>query len=264
MSNDALAFKLPFRSDEPGIGFVNIPPLPDFPAGLGQIHLLRRSMDLSRWDRVTLQQKDLVQDGELVFDDSSILADSGDALLDIPTELNWGSGFTICVAYQTTQTESRQNAVISTANQQSGSEARGLYLLETWDGSSHNIFTWLAPGEDQGVASFSSDFTGAIGDAVGKFVLLFLRFDGSQTVDVDFPHAQQNRNASASGDSGATPDPSSPMRLFSRSDASGSGDPDDRRIAAYARWDRRINDAEVSEAYAKLKEWLVLKDVDVA
>lgn len=264
MTDKTLAIRLPIRTNSPGVGFANVPPLPEFVSGLGQLHLLRRSTYITSWNRVTLERETVVIGGAVAYEDDAMRAEDGSAVVDIGTNLNWDGGFTIGLVYQAVAGADRDPPLLSTADQNSsGGDRRGFYISTHWSDGAPRLYAWFAA--PSGMNTRDSDYTGALEATLVQPTLLFLTWDGVDTAYIYFPHADQGRDIVMEGDPNDAPDPTAPLRLFSRGNPlEGDGLPDGRAAHLLARWDRELSVSEMQTAHQQIKAWLMIYDVDIA
>lgn len=100
MSGTSLGFRLNVSTGANGVGFVNPYPLPDFETSIESLHLLRRSIVFSNWNRITQKEGGFSDDGIHFQEERLFSSDSSENIALEKIGLDISSGFTIAVAIQ--------------------------------------------------------------------------------------------------------------------------------------------------------------------
>lgn len=240
------------------VGFVNIHPLPDLPAGLIRAHLTRRSLSAvnrNLADGTTSNFEEKVEAGSVGYEETYITTTHRRAgWLDPDVELNYDEGFTF-LAVGAVDPEAGNNRVAYLCTREFSSEGFG----ERIDIEPNRVRfrAWRESGSFNQAASYSEMSSG--------FVAAFGGIDvQSDNVFAYAPHEDSYEEVD-----GEAPSPQAPAGLVLSAAyiAPGSAEGQDEessKQAFAAVWDRPLSQSEMQQAYQALKPWLSRLGVNIA
>lgn len=247
----ALGIRLNIESATDGVGFVNPQPLPDFPAGLQALHLLRRSTSFSAYNRVSLLPERLTAVG-VEFRASEMYAEKGTNFLDYVGPPVDPFNFTIGLAarLRSPVDESDRSLLIATSDWDE-SAGKGFRINLQSSGAADLALVARAHRDGErwrGSNSFDLPADNA------RPVLIFAAFNGSDLLFM-VPGAGLTASITQEAATAVDPDPD-PSWVFGRSFPQASADSIvDLGFSAFAQWGRALTESEILDAHGAMKEW---------
>lgn len=260
----AIGFFVDADPDVAGVGFANPKPLPQFRESLKTLTAFRRSIDFSRWDRVTLSRLDMEAFGA-DFRATEVFSDFRPDRI----ELNGLSfdykapGFTTAFAFRWAALPDDESPIVTDLNWQPAEDFRG-FRMRTKDfgvagTESRRIGLQFTVGNDEILAQSSTPLRVTadpdVSQMFAKHVFCFFSWDG-QTARIFCPVTGVSDSDAGSSHSAEAPVPDAGFRVLQgRNPTSGTEVPDGHGLAAMAIWSEGLDMAAMSEEHEKLKAW---------
>ena len=257
--SSTIAKILPTPSQTSGIGFLNPGLLPDFRTSLRNLHLMRRDPIYSGWNRKTLSQVPILNNGA-DFRATEVYSATRGTFIEIDDiPVNYQTGFTFAMALRW-DTFPQSGEPIIESKDNSFSPNRGFTLRST--GAASPSVVWRC-----GTAGGRGMVNRSIPDMpTANYSWWFISFDRDD-VRVLLAHSDSVAVSDVNFDSSAgfeDPDPEAGFRFFQGSVPQSSvDDPDTAGMAAFAYWDEGLDIGQMRDEYANLKSWSASVGIDL-